>query len=534
MSLTASVSANKASHSGPELEQPKSRREREIELTRQLLEKSDQLLKEVDESYIFKETEPRKYPTFDRNELKFGPVLGVGGFGIVYEVENIKLKLPSEVQIFQPHSEPVEDDENQRQAVSDHTNELVLEDPTTFPYHHNNHLPLEDLTIDHGESRQQQDQQQQQQQQSARSDESQTAATTAGDDADLVHCGGRLGVGVASRAALMGGTNHDDCHYNMLTARQHMTEHARRNGDARYAVKRLHRDLSDLELARGMIDMAIEAKILSAVWHPNIIKMRGIASGPTLHRDFFIVMDRLYGTLTDKMDQWRKDQYDMKGNFLGMGANKTQIKQLLKERMTVAYDLAAAFYYMHEKKLVYRDIKQENIGFDIRGDVKVFDFGLCKGLSPTLKNAKDASGGYNLTPRTGSVPYMAPEVAECKPYDCKADVFSFSILLWEMLSLRTAYKGYSRREFLERVVRAKERLSLPRSCPPLTKLVIREGWDNEPQRRPDMKRVAALLRGDLNDMTSDPKVRDRTQHLMQRSARSYRMSRDAATRKDGK
>ena len=56
------------------------------------------------------------------------------------------------------------------------------------------------------------------------------------------------------------------------------------------------------------------------------------------------------------------------------------------------------------RRLVYRDIKQENIGFDVRGDVKVFDFGLAKGLSESLR-AKSATDrpvyGYNLTVRSG-------------------------------------------------------------------------------------------------------------------------------------
>jgi serine/threonine protein kinase len=77
-------------------------------------------------------------------------------------------------------------------------------------------------------------------------------------------------------------------------------------------------------------------------------------------------------------------------------------------------------------RLVYRDIKLENFGFDIRGDIKVFDFGLCKSLSDNLI-ARDDKGraihGYNLTPRTGSLPYMAPEVAVGMPYDTKCDVF---------------------------------------------------------------------------------------------------------------
>jgi serine/threonine protein kinase len=159
--------------------------------------------------------------------------------------------------------------------------------------------------------------------------------------------------------------------------------------------------------------------------------------------------------------------------------------------------------------------------------IAVFDFGLAKSLSPELKKKdnKELPYGYNLTPRTGSVPYMAPEVADCRPYDCQCDVFSFSILLWEMLSLKPAYRGISRREFLERVVRNQERLPLKKNWPPLTRLMIVEAWDHRPEKRPDMKRVAAMLRGDLNEMTSDTSIRQRTQHMRERSAHSTHLSR---------
>jgi serine/threonine protein kinase len=53
--------------------------------------------------------------------------------------------------------------------------------------------------------------------------------------------------------------------------------------------------------------------------------------------------------------------------------------------------------------LVYRDIKPENIGFDIRGDVKIFDFGLCKNLAPQLKSQ---GYGYRLTGRARSNEYL--------------------------------------------------------------------------------------------------------------------------------
>lgn len=60
-------------------------------------------------------------------------------------------------------------------------------------------------------------------------------------------------------------------HYDVHHARTLMATIQRRQGtDARYAIKRLHSDLSDLERARGMIDLAIETKVLSRLWHPNI------------------------------------------------------------------------------------------------------------------------------------------------------------------------------------------------------------------------------------------------------------------------
>jgi hypothetical protein len=65
----------------------------------------------------------------------------------------------------------------------------------------------------------------------------------------------------------------DDSHYDVKDARFMMSKQVRRKGSARYAIKKLHSDLNDLERARGMIDMALEVKYLSVLWHPNIGKL---------------------------------------------------------------------------------------------------------------------------------------------------------------------------------------------------------------------------------------------------------------------
>lgn len=173
---------------------------------------------------------------------------------------------------------------------------------------------------------------------------------------------------------------------------------------------------------------------------------------------------------------------------------------------------------VHFYRLLYRDLKPENVGFDVRGDVKLFDFGLCKSLESTDKVANGY--GYNLTAKTGSIPYMAPEIALGKPYGKEADVYSFSVLLWELMSLEWAFNGFSAREYFTHVCAQEHRLSIRRTWPAVIRTLIREGWDANPQRRPNMKRVGALIRGHLEDISSEAAVLKRTQYLMNRSRRS--------------
>jgi serine/threonine protein kinase len=207
-------------------------------------------------------------------------------------------------------------------------------------------------------------------------------------------------------------------------------------------------------------------------------------------------------------------------------------------------------------RLVYRDMKHEIIGFDARGDVKVFDFGLCKALSPSLKASDAKNGipvdGYNLTWLTGKLyydrhlndsvalyltrrfyagllmpifspvgllPYMAPEVAKGNPYDYMCDVFSFAILFWDIFSLKPAFNGFTTHMYFERVVRGGERLPLPKKLKPWTKLMVTEGWDPNREKRPKMERVAALIRGNLNNVCEGDEtvLRRRLSHSMGRN-----------------
>ena len=183
------------------------------------------------------------------------------------------------------------------------------------------------------------------------------------------------------------------------------------------------------------------------------------------------------------------------------------------------------------ESLVYRDIKQENIGFDVRGDVKVFDFGLSRGISMSQR-ARDPKTdaieyGYNLTPQTGSIPYMAPEVMVGRPYDGQCDVYSFAILLWEIFNLRSAFPYMDRQEYTERVVRNGERLSFPLRggiVPAPIKELIKNSWHGKPPQRPVMSNVAARIRNELNHMCGgDDAILRRSMHMNNRSNHSFRI-----------
>lgn len=219
---------------------------------------------------------------------------------------------------------------------------------------------------------------------------------------------------------------------------------------ARYALKHLRPSLATEEymFQKAAIDMAIEAQILLILDHPNIISIRGwsqhgadaIRSGQ--HSDFFLIMDRLPETLEDRLHRWRQSlkRYKYCSTFAPWRRSKYQgkIHQLFLERLKVAYDIASAIEYLHDRRIMHRDLKVSNIGFDIRGDLKLFDFGLAR-LLPVEEKRKP--NGYQMS-RVGTKYYMAPEVRNKQPYDLPADVYSFGVLLWEILSLATPREVY--------------------------------------------------------------------------------------------
>ncbi|HEX4950572.1 MAG TPA: protein kinase, partial [Blastocatellia bacterium] len=226
---------------------------------------------------------------------------------------------------------------------------------------------------------------------------------------------------------------------------------------------------------------ALEAKATGALNHPNILTVHDIGT----HEDApYIVAELLDGT-------------ELRAQ-LEPGA--LPVRQAIEYARQIAAGLAAA----HDKGIVHRDLKPENLFVTKDGRVKILDFGLAKltqvrNAERGMRNveADTLIQGEAKTPHSalrtpqltapgtvmGTVAYMSPEQVLGKDLDQQSDIFSFGIILYEMLSGQRPFTGNSLVETMNAILKEDPpELANAKVSPPLEK-IVRRCLEKQPERR---------------------------------------------------
>ncbi|CAH1401085.1 unnamed protein product [Nezara viridula] len=217
--------------------------------------------------------------------------------------------------------------------------------------------------------------------------------------------------------------------------------------------------------------------------HPNVVTLLGCC---TDKEPYLLIMEYvMYGKLLAFLREHRTRAHYF--NFSDLSSALTS-----RDLTVFAYCVARGMEYLVTKGIIHRDLAARNILVDHTKLCKIADFGMSR-------NVRDTGQIYEQRPNRGALPirWMAPESLHLSLFTHKSDVWSFGILMWEIVTLgSTPYNKMGGREVMRQVMDG-YRLEKPKHCRTELYKVLTKCWHNDPGKRPSFtelkQELAALL-----------------------------------------
>jgi serine/threonine-protein kinase len=232
-----------------------------------------------------------------------------------------------------------------------------------------------------------------------------------------------------------------------------------------------------------------EARAAGVLNHPNITAVYDIGT----HEDSPYVVQEL-----------------LEGETLrtALAGEKLPPRKAIDYALQIAHGLAAA----HEKGIVHRDLKPENLFVTRDGRVKILDFGLAKLMrteaEPGATGLPTATGGTEPGVVLGTLGYMSPEQVRGRPADHRSDIFSFGVVLYEMLTGRRAFQGETPVETMHAILK-EEPPGLAGSAPAVSlalERIVRHCLEKSPEERFQSARDIAFALGEASSGSAAAQV----------------------------